>query len=301
MAAACNVVTGADDIDLGDGDDAAGGGQAKTGAGPGAVGPGGGGPGTGGAGPGGARPSGAGGGGDSSPFATCGNGGPVGEHQLVTLASGEYYVWAPAPAAEPHPLVVALHGDEGHPDKAVSFIWGGVWKAHKDFILVAPRCPSAQGSWWQGDTAGYATFVDAVLEDVAQSHNVDIARAYAVGYSGGSCWLSGYAFQFQDVFAAVQWTCGGCNPKVLAPPKPECKIDGRFHIAADDFLLQGAQATSKAMQDKGHEVEFVTASCSGHCCMNSPADAEAALAWFLARTKCDTTNGEGCGKITDLP
>jgi poly(3-hydroxybutyrate) depolymerase len=244
------------------------------------------------------------GGGSGGPFATCGEAGPTGEHNQVTLASGEYYVWAPNPPndpASPYPLVVALHGDEGHPDQAVSYIWGAVWNAHQDFVLVAPVCPSAQGSWWQGDTSGYAVFLHQVIDDVASKYNIDIARSFATGYSGGSCWLSAYAFEFQDVFAGIQWTCGGCNPNVTAPPAPNCKVDGRFHIAADDFLLDGAQATADAMTANGHAVDFVIADCSGHCCMNSPSDAEDALAWFLGRTKCDSTAGSGCSDITTLP
>jgi len=184
---------------------------------------------------------------------------------------------------------------------AVSYIWGAVWNAHQDFVLVAPVCPSTQGSWWQGDTSAYAVFLHAVIEDVAAKYNIDIARSYATGYSGGSCWLSAYAFEFQDVFAGIQWTCGGCGPNVLPPPAPNCKVDGRFHIAADDFLLQGAQATADAMEQNGHHVDFVIASCSGHCCMNSPSDAEEALSWFLDRTKCHSTDGVGCSSITALP
>ena len=72
-------------------------------------------------------------------------------------------------------------------------------------------------------------------------------------------------------------------------------------IAADDFLLQGAQATADAMEQNGHHVDFVIASCSGHCCMNSPSDAEEALSWFLDRTKCHSTDGVGCSSITALP
>ncbi|MBW2455560.1 MAG: hypothetical protein JRI68_13655 [Deltaproteobacteria bacterium] len=244
---------------------------------------------------------GGGAGGTGGPHGTCGTGGPTGTHNLVSLSSGDYLIWAPANnPSQPVPLVMGLHGDEGHPDQALTYIWGGVWNNHQDFVLVLPICPGASHSWYQDNPSSHAAFLSDVLQDVAGAHNVDIDRAYAVGYSGGSCFLSGYGTQFQDVFAGIQWSCGGCNLSYTAPPKPECKVDARFHISDDDFLLSGAQGTAQGLQDNGHDVTWVTAQCSGHCCANGVSDAEGAYSWFLQRTKCDAT-GEGCGNITDVP
>ena len=78
-------------------------------------------------------------------------------------------------------------------------------------------------------------------------------------------------------------------------------VDGRFHISDDDFLLNGAQAVYNTMQTNGHEVEWATAPCSGHCCANTSNYAEEALNWFLLRTKCDGSAGAGCGNIRDIP
>ncbi len=236
------------------------------------------------------------------PYGTCGAGGVVGSRESVHLASGEYLVWSPPIDPDhPLPLVVGLHGDEGHPDQALTYIWGPVWQARQDFLLVLPVCPAHNGSWWDSDTSAHADFIDDVLHDLAVSYNVDIDRVYAVGYSGGSTWLSWHGFEFQDIFAGIQWTCGGATPHYQAPPQEDCKVDGRFHIAVDDFLWDGAQSTANAMENHGHEVEWATASCSGHCCTNTPDDAHEALDWFLARTKCDSTAGAGCGFLDDLP
>ena len=236
------------------------------------------------------------------PYGTCGSGGVTGSRQQASVASGQYLVWASQPDPEhPVPLVVGLHGDEGHPDQALTYIWGPVWDSRQDFVLALPVCPAANGSWWDSNTASHADFIDDVLHDLAGSYNIDIDRAYAIGYSGGSCWLSWHGFEFQDIFAGIQWSCGGCSPSYHAPPQDDCKVDGRFHIASDDFLWDGAMATANSMENHGHEVEWVTASCSGHCCSNSPDDARDALDWFLARTKCDSTAGAGCGALDDLP
>lgn len=238
--------------------------------------------------------------GSGEPWGTCGEGGPTGDHNEVEVDGGSYFVWAPADQDEPLPLVVGLHGDEGSPDAAISYIWGPVWESSQDFVLVLPQCPASNGSWWNSDHAEHAVFIGEVLADVAATQNIDPARAYAVGYSGGSTWLSWYGFEFQDVFAGIQWSCGGASPQYSSPPRNDCKVDGRFHIATDDFLWDGAVATADLMESNGHEVEFVEAPCSGHCCANTSDYAEDALDWMLGRTKCDA-EGEGCGEIDDLP
>jgi hypothetical protein len=198
-------------------------------------------------------------------------------------------------------MVMALHGDEGSPLVAIRYFWGPVWASHQDFILVMPKCPAANGSWWDSDTHAHVGFIDDVIDDVAGKYNVDIDRVYAIGYSGGSVWLGWHGFQFQDVFAGIQWCCGGSNAWYTAPPRDTCKVDGRFHISDDDFLWNGARDVYETMVAYGHEAEWVTALCSGHCCAPGRSEAGDALQWFLGRTKCDGTAGSGCGDIRDLP
>jgi predicted esterase len=238
----------------------------------------------------------------AGPYGTCGTGGPIGECQQVSLPSGEYFVYAPPIDPDnPLPMVMALHGDEGSPHVAIRYFWGPVWTAVRDFILVLPQCPAANGSWWNSDTQANADFIDDVIDDVAGKFNVDIDRAYAIGYSGGSTWLAWHGFQFQDVFAGIQWSCGGAYTRYTAPPRDTCKVDGRFNISDDDFLWDGARDVYETMLAYGHEAEWVTAQCSGHCCAPGKSEAEEALQWFLGRTKCDGTAGSGCGDIRDLP
>jgi predicted peptidase len=223
---------------------------------------------------------------------------------MVTKGAGYYFVCSPpTDRARPYPVVMALHGDEGSPDAAIITYWEDLWTTRQDFILIMPKCPTLEGSWYADGHEGHVAYINDILAEVASKYNMDIDRMYATGYSGGSEWLSMHGFQYQDVFAAIQWNCGGFDPSgyYTPPPKPECKVDVRIYIADDDFLVDGARelyATAKAL---GHQAEYVTAPCSGHCCGHGFETSNQMLGWFLQRTKCDSSAGTGCGNIRDVP
>ena len=240
------------------------------------------------------------GGDPGEPAGSCGMAGQKGDIVQVDLGGADrwYYVGAPA-SDEPLPMVVAFHGDEGHPDDAVTWFWSPVWEDEQSFILVMTKCPGCS-SWYTGDQAAKTQYLWDVLEDVAANHNVDVNRIYAIGYSGGSSFLADHGLEFQDVFAGIQWHCGGGWTSYVPPPKDTCKVDGRFVIATDDFLWDNAKAMESLLLEHGHEVEFIEAACSGHCCHTDDL-AEGAWAWFQARTKCDGIVAGECAAITDLP
>jgi hypothetical protein len=152
-----------------------------------------------------------------------------------------------------------------------------------------------------GDTDANADYVWEVLADVATNHNVDVSRIYAVGYSGGSEFLALHGFEFQDVFAGIQWTCGGnAYGPYTAASRPDCKVHGRIVISADDFLWDGAQMLLARLQAEGHEHEFVEAQCSGHCC-DTVDHNQGAWEWFQTVTKCGAIVPGTCAEIDTLP
>ena len=236
------------------------------------------------------------------PAGTCGMGGTKSSVVQVELGSPErwYYIGAPD-TDEPLPLVLAFHGDEGHPDMSTRWIWGAYWEQNNlPFITVMTKCPGCT-SWYMGDTSANADYVWEVLADVAANHNVDVSRIYAVGYSGGSEFLGIHGWEFQDVFAGIQWTCGGGAWTPYTPPsRDDCKVHGRIVISADDFLWDGSQALLQRLMDQGHPHEFVEAQCSGHCCDTADHN-EGAWAWFQTVTKCGAEVPGECAELSDLP
>lgn len=236
------------------------------------------------------------------PAGSCGAGGQTGSIVQIELGSPERWYLIGAPATdEPLPLVLAFHGDEGDPFNSTRYIWGSYWEEQSPpFIVVMTKCPGCT-SWYMGDTSANADYVWEVLADVATNHNVDVSRIYAIGFSGGSEFLALHGFEFQDVFAGIQWNCGGnAYGPYTQPSRPDCKVAGRVVIAADDFLWDGAQALFARLQTEGHPSEFVEAQCSGHCC-DTDDDNVGAWAWFQQQVKCGAEVPGMCGELTDLP
>lgn len=233
------------------------------------------------------------------PAGTCGEGGKVGTIEKVTLEGGtdrHYFVGVPNKEG-PLPMVVAFHGDEGSPNAVRSF-WTPVWKKEQAFILVMTQCPGCT-SWYKGDTKANAQYLWDVLEDVGDNYNVDVSRIYGIGYSGGSVFLALHGFEFQNVFAGIQWHCGG-GRGYAKPPRDDCKVAGRIVISKDDFLWDSAKTVEKNLQSNDHQVEFVTADCEGHCCHTNDL-AVGAWAWMQKQTKCGAEVGGECAELTDLP
>lgn len=236
------------------------------------------------------------------PAGSCGMGGGTGEILQITLDSPErWYLIGAHDTDEPLPLVLAFHGDEGDPFNSTRYIWGSYWEQQQPpFIAVMTKCPGCT-SWYQDDTSANADYVWDVLADVAANHNVDVSRIYAVGYSGGSEFLAIHGWEFQDVFAGIQWTCGGnAYTPYMAPSRPDCKVRGRIVISQDDFLWEGSQNLLARLQNEGHEHEYVDAQCSGHCC-DTPDDNVGAWEWFQTVTKCGAEVPGECAELDALP
>lgn len=239
---------------------------------------------------------------DPGPAGSCGDGGGTGEILQIELGSPErWYLIGAHDTDEPLPLVLAFHGDEGDPFMSTRYIWGSYWEQEQPpFIAVMTKCPGCT-SWYQGDTSANADYVWEMLADVAANHNVDVSRIYAVGYSGGSEFLSIHGWEFQDVFAGIQFSCGGnAFHPYSAPSRDDCKVAGRVVISQDDFLYRGAQQLLARLQNEGHPNEYVDAQCSGHCC-DTPDMNVGAWEWFQTVTKCDAIVPGVCAELDALP
>ncbi len=240
------------------------------------------------------------------PAGSCGMGGPVdGLTQIELGAPDRWYLVGAPDTQERLPVVVVFHGDEGEPWNSTAILWGE-WRQAEDlpFIVAVAKCPGCE-QWWSGSTEELEDrrdYVYEVLDDVSARYNVDVSRIYAVGYSGGSEFLSIWGFKMQEVFAAIQWNCGGNDwaEAYAPPPRDDCSVKGRMVIAPDDFLYDGARNLEDLMLQNGHEVEFVDAGCQGHCCI-TPEGTVGAWEWFQQHTKCDGVVTGECASVDELP
>lgn len=167
------------------------------------------------------------------------------------------------------PIIVALHGDEGHPNNMKRF-WEDLWKKKQNFIFLAPECPrgicnkGGVNTWSKGGYNGsqpQALWLKKTINQVVKEYSADEKRIYAAGYSGGAIFLGYQGFKmFQDVFAGIQWFCGGVNETekqvYKAPKNPDCKVPGRLIISKKgdlSYLITAADRISEILKNNGHQ------------------------------------------------
>jgi predicted esterase len=240
---------------------------------------------------------------EAQALGTCGTGGPTGENLKVVFEDAYYRLFTPSGYTDekPWPLLVELHGDEGSPEISAIPMWLPVWKQDSSYLWVSPKAPYANGLWYQ-DIDRHTVFMDHVIAKLAADYNVDIDRIWIMGGSGGACFLGGYAFQRQNIFAAVHYAQCACRAGSDNPPTPYCKIPARYVECPGDPYYEGTHAHYEKLKALGHEVEWVDAPCEGHKVYTGPGGATtSALEWLKRHTHCGGTTQDGCGKLGDLP
>ncbi|NUO48638.1 MAG: hypothetical protein HOV80_07260 [Polyangiaceae bacterium] len=192
----------------------------------------------------------------------------------------------PSELASPAPLVVALHGDEGSPAK-VAGLWAPIAR-ELGFVLLAPRCPKSEGcdgSWWRWDHS--AAWVIKQAEAAGVRVEIDPARRYLTGWSGGASYASLHIAELSPAFAAFSLAGGG-----IATESTPC-LAGAGGACAPARVLAGelnphffmSERTKEALEKCGHTVEFVRLAATDHAgeWRAYTRDARKIAKWMLAR------------------
>jgi poly(3-hydroxybutyrate) depolymerase len=201
-------------------------------------------------------------------------------------------------------LLVALHGDEGR-DLGLEAATGGVvslWQQASDaagYLLFAPACPAARGcngafsDWLAAD--GYdpspeaLAWLDERVDELERRYNVDRAREYLAGYSGGAYWLGAYAPARASRFAAVAFVAGGMPAYHAFHGCPARRLPGYFLGGDGDFRTEGQMSdTASAFVACGQEIELdLVANADHQATIASLATGRAAaiLTWFGSRPR----------------
>ena len=145
---------------------------------------------------------------------------------------------------KPAPVVLALHGAT-MTGPLMAWFSGLNEKADEaGFLAVYPNGtgPRLSYSWNGGNCCGYAfqnrvddvAFIRAVLDDLAQTFQVDARRVYATGMSNGAIMAYRLASELSDRIAAIAPVSGTMGTERCEPKRPVPVI--HFHGTDDDLV-----------------------------------------------------------------
>jgi poly(3-hydroxybutyrate) depolymerase len=107
------------------------------------------------------------------------------------------------------PLLIALHGGGGRDDPYPQEEQFHQLAQDEGFIVahaLAELLPGNEGEWILNTTSNTRQdidYIEAIIDDIASSHDVDAKRVYATGYSLGSMFSYELACQLGSRFAAI--------------------------------------------------------------------------------------------------
>ena len=184
-----------------------------------------------------------------------------------------------AKPAAPMPLVLAIHGGGG---RDFDFPQQEAFEAlaeREGFVIAYPlsqQQPSNEGEWQLNanpQSQQDLNFIEALIDEIAVSHNIDQRRVYATGYSLGSMFTYDLACQLSDRFAAVASHAGTMpvSPRACEQASNNVAIM-HIHGLEDTIIAYGESWNWKQwdsvgpMQDIPSLVEYWSAAhnCSDH-------------------------------------
>jgi predicted peptidase len=181
------------------------------------------------------------------------------------------------------PLIVFLHG-AGERGEDLNKV-----KAHGpaklveegrdfEFIIASPQCPKNQ--WWPNRVEN----VMALIDEIAETYQVDESRIYLTGLSMGGFGTWSIASVHPERFAAIAPVCGGGLP-FLAINLKEVPI-WAFHGARDPIVpLQQSEEMVDAVKSVGGDVKLTVYPDAEHDSWTETYNNEKLYEWFLSHSK----------------
>ena len=146
---------------------------------------------------------------------------PATEHQItVDGHDRKYFVFAPKEAKKPVPVILAFHGGRGNGRQMERYTrLNGVVEKY-GYLVIYPE--SLNGNWNDGrdlqelqqEKADDVKYVRSLVNNVAQSHEIDRGRIFATGVSNGAFMSHRLAAEASDLFAAIAPVIGGMAPSI---------------------------------------------------------------------------------------
>jgi poly(3-hydroxybutyrate) depolymerase len=146
------------------------------------------------------------------------------------------------------PLLVGMHGDgEGAEDAAKR--WRGP-ALERGWALLSLRCPKSEGcdegKWYRWN--GHPRWVVAQVSEVQRQMEIDPARIFLAGWSGGATYIGMNAYRWPSVFAAAVYHGGG-QPPLTTRDCPGRSLPGYF-LVGDKNWAHRAQVRLRAYYER---------------------------------------------------
>ncbi len=152
----------------------------------------------------------------------------------------DYILYVPANYSgdDPVPLVFNFHGytsnagaQMGYGDFRTIADTAGFIIAHPQGTLFAGNTHWNVGGWTIGSTVDDVGFTEALIDDLANSYNIDLNRVYSTGMSNGGYMSFLLACQLSDRIAAIASVTGSMTPQTFdncnpLHPTPVMQIHG---------------------------------------------------------------------------
>jgi polyhydroxybutyrate depolymerase len=170
----------------------------------------------------------------------------------------EYFLYVPQSATEaPMPLLIAFHGGGGIGSTFPQQAEFEALAESEGFIMAFPQgyaFPGNEGEWQlntRPDARHDINFINAMIDEVSQSHSIDASRVYATGYSLGSMFVYEVACQMSDKIAAVASHAGTMpvNPADCEPENSASIL--HIHGVDDGIIAYGNTWDWKAWDEVG--------------------------------------------------
>lgn len=178
----------------------------------------------------------------------------------------EYVLYIPSSydGSSPAPVMLNFHGFGGSASEHMEYADMRTIAESASFILVYPQGSCLDGaSHWNacpigGDNKSEADdfgFIEAIITELSSTHNVDMERIYAAGYSNGGMMAYGLANHKSDLIAAVGSVSGTMLDCTGTTSHPMPVI--HLHGTADEVIpYDGNDYYNSAQTVLNHWIDF---------------------------------------------
>lgn len=193
-----------------------------------------------------------------------------------------YYLFVPASAKAPAPLVVLLHGS-GQNGLSMMETWKDLAE-REGLVLAGPDSSDPKG--WRIPVDG-PEFVRDIVETLKRKHPVNPRRVYLFGHSAGAVFALSLSMMESEYFAAAAIHAGAWRRQSDAAiiRYATRKTPLAIFVGDEDefFPLDAVRATESALKGGGFEVEVKILNDRTHAYAEVAPDVNRAAWRFLKR------------------